>query len=118
MVMKKPFILFFLLIVILDCFSQEVLHLQNGATLIVQNGTELTLQGGITLENGSGLVNNGTTRLKNNSIANQSDWIDQSLPGALSGNGVVIFNSNLAHNFSGPTIFYIVQINTGDLNLN
>jgi hypothetical protein len=118
MVMKKPFILFFFLIVILDCFSQEVLHLQNGATLIVQNGTELTLQGGITLENGGGLINNGTTRLKNNSIANQSDWIDQSLPGALSGNGVVIFNSHLAHNFSGPTNFYIVQINTGGLNLN
>ena len=73
--------------------AQEVLRSKNGAVIAIQSGSELTIQGGITLENGSGLLNNGTLRLKNNSIANGSDWIDNSISGALSGTGMVIFNS-------------------------
>ncbi|TMI93856.1 MAG: hypothetical protein E6H06_10740 [Bacteroidetes bacterium] len=69
------------------------------------------------MENGSGLLNNGTLRLKNSSIANGSDWIDNSISGALSGTGMVIFNSTNNHNFSGLTNFYTVQINSGGLNL-
>ena len=75
------------------CFSQEALRIKNGSTLTIQNGADISLQGGITLENGSSLVNNGTLRLKNNSIANQSDWTDNSAAGALSGSGLVDRNS-------------------------
>src|SRR4030095_6442759 len=95
--------------------AQEVLRLKNGSTITVQNGVELTLQGGITLENGSLLINNGTTRLKNDVLAGQSDWKDNSVIGALGGEGLVIFNSNLTHQYSGPTHFYNVDINTGGL---
>lgn len=98
--------------------SQEVMRLQNGAAITVESGTQMFLQGGITLENGSLLINNGTTRLINNTSANQSDWRDQSFIGALGGNGVVIFNSNFQHQYWGPTHFYDVQINTGGLTIN
>src|SRR5439155_13956602 len=116
--MKKLLILFFFLIIVLGCLAQEVLHLKNGSTVMVQNGVELTLQGGITMDNGSSLINNGTVRVKNNSVANISDWIDNSAAGALSGNGWVIFNSTNLQNFFGSTNFYAVQINDGGLTLN
>lgn len=116
--MKRLFLLPILFITILKSSGQEVLHLQNGSSLTIQNGVELTLQGGITFDNGSDLTNNGTVRLKNNSVANLSDWIDNSATGALSGNGLVIFNSINNHNFSGATNFYSAQINTGGLTLN
>ena len=92
------------------CFSQEVLRIKNGSALTVQNGVEISLQGSIILENGSSIVNNGTLRLKNNSISNQSDWTDNSVSGALSGTGLVIFNSSNAHNFTGTTGFYKLYI--------
>lgn len=101
-----------------NCFSQEVLHLQDDATLTIQNGVEVNLQGGLTLDNGSGLTNNGTLRLKNNFVANISDWKDNSTAGALNGGGSVIFNSTNNQNFSGSTNFYTVYINTSGLNLN
>jgi hypothetical protein len=116
--MKKYLVFLFLLILVLISRAQEVMHFQNGASVTIQNGVELTLQGGIGFENGSSLFNNGTLRLKNNSIANISDWNDNSATGALSGSGLVIFNSNNNHHFSGPTNFYSVQINAGGLNLN
>jgi len=98
--------------------AQEVLRLKKGSTVTVQNGVEFCLQGGISLENGSLLVNNGTLRLKNNLTANQSDWRDNSVIGALGGEGVVIFNSTMAHQYFGTTHFYNVQINSGQLTVN
>lgn len=92
--------------------------MQNGATITIQSGVEVNLQGGITFDNGGRLTNNGTLRLKNNLIANISDWKDNSLAGALNGNGIVIFNSTNNQNFSGATNFYSVYINTFGLNLN
>ncbi|HET9824582.1 MAG TPA: hypothetical protein VFP87_04575 [Chitinophagaceae bacterium] len=100
------------------CFTQEVLHLQNGAAVKVQSGVEVTLLGGCTLDNGSSLMNNGTVRLKNNSFGNISDWADNSAVGGLSGTGIVIFNSPNNQNFYGVTNFYTVQVNTSALNLN
>jgi hypothetical protein len=116
--MKKKLILLFLSLASLSISAQEVLYIKNGASITVQNGAELSLQGGITLENGSSLTNNGTVRLKNNPVANMSDWTDNSATGALSGTGLVIFNSINNHNFSGATSFYAVQMNAGGLLLN
>src|SRR5207248_3314665 len=93
--------------------AQQVLQVSNGVVITIQNGIELTLQGGITLENGSSLVNNGTLRLKNNSISNQSDWTDYSAAGALSGSGLVIFNSTNSQNFNGTTSFYKLYMQAG-----
>jgi hypothetical protein len=116
--MKKIFITVLFLALLTNAFPQEVLRLKSGSAITVQNGVELTLQGGVTLENGSLLINNGITRLTNNTIANQSDWRDNSIAGALGGAGLVIFNSNLLHQYWGPTHFYTVQINTGGLTIN
>ena len=95
--MKRIFITAWLVGLITNAFPQEVLRLKSGSAITVQSGVELTLQGGVTLENGSLLINNGITRLTNNTIANQSDWRDNSIAGALGGAGLVIFNSNLLH---------------------
>ena len=98
--------------------AQDVLHLTNGSAINVQNGAELFLKGGITLDNGSLLTNNGIIVLKNNSHLNQSNWKDNSMAGALAGNGLVIFNSELSHQFFGTTHFNKVQMNAGGLMLN
>lgn len=116
--MKKIFITTLLFALLTNASPQEVLRLQSGSAITVQSGVELTLQGGLTLENGSLLINNGVTRLVNNTAANQSDWRDNSIAGALGGTGLVIFNSNLLHQYWGPTHFYNVQINTGGLTIN
>lgn len=116
--MKKIFVTVLSLALLANAFPQEVLRLKSGSAITVQSGVELTLQGGVTLENGSLLINNGTTRLANNIVANQSDWRDNSFSGALGGTGLVIFNSNFLHQYWGPTHFYNVQINTGGLTVN
>ena len=103
--MKKFLLFAFWLGAMNDGLCQEVLHLQNGSTITVQNGTQVFLQGGITLENGSLLVDNGTVTLKNNSVANQSDWKDNSFIGALGGSGLVIFKSNVLHQYWDLLIF-------------
>jgi hypothetical protein len=118
---KRNFMKKYLISVLLSysvSHSQEVLHLQNGAAIRVQSGVDVTLQGGITMDNGSALTNNGTMRLKNNSIANVSNWTDNSVAGALSGIGLVVFNGTSNQNFSGFTNFYTVQVNTSALTLN
>ena len=99
--------------------AQEVLRVQNGATLSVQNSGAITIQGGITLENGSSVINDGSITLKNNSVSNQSDWLDNSLLGAMSGTGMVMFNSSNGNNFTGPTSFFDVFMDAaGGLTLN
>jgi hypothetical protein len=116
-VMKRCIILVLLAITKIVA-AQEVLHVTNGSAITVQNGATLFLQGGITLDNGSLLTNNGSITLKNNFLLNQSNWQDNSLAGALAGNGLVIFNSDLSHQFFGTTHFNKVRINTGGLMLN
>src|SRR6188508_3200620 len=99
-------------------FSQEALKIQNGGSITIQNGAELVLQGGLTLNNGSSLLNNGTITLKNNMVSNISNWTDNSILGALTGNGIVIFNSTYPQQFTGPTSFYTIYINTDQLTIN
>ena len=99
-------------------FTQEGLKIQRGGSITIQNGAELVLQGGLTLDNGSSLLNNGTISLKNNTAANISNWTDNSILGALTGTGIVIFNSTHPQQFTGPTSFYTVYINTDQLTIN
>ena len=116
--MKRYFLLFSLLAVTMVTNAQQVVYLQSGGSLTIQNGTDLHLQGGITLDNGSSLVNNGNLYLKNNVLSNTSNWTDNSVLGALTGTGIVIFNSTSPQQFTGPTQFYTVYINTNQLSLN
>lgn len=116
--MKKILLLDIFLLLLCCSYSQEVIKIQNGGSLTVQSGTELHLQGGITFENGSSLVNNGNLFLENNVLSNSSNWTDNSIAGALSGTGIVIFNSTAAQQFTGSTQFYTVYVNTDGLTLN
>lgn len=116
--MKKTFTITAFALFAYSAISQEVLRIQNGGSITIQNGVTLVLQGGVTLENGSDLQNSGMLFLKNNSIANVSNWTDNSVSGVLSGNGVVIFNSDHAQQFLGATNFYNLAVNTNELTLN
>ena len=116
--MKKIFFVHAFIFITCSSFCQEALKIQSGGSITIQNGAELALQGGLTLENGSSLLNNGTISLKNNSIANISNWSDNSILGALTGTGIVIFNSTNSQQFTGPTSFYTVYINTDQLTIN
>ena len=99
-------------------FTQEALKIQSGGSITIQNGVELVLQGGLTLDNGSSLLNNGIISLKNNTVSNISNWTDNSILGALTGTGIVIFNSTHPQQFTGPTSFYTVYVNTDQLTIN
>lgn len=116
--MKK--IIFINILIFLTClsFSQEALKIQSGGSITIQNGAELVLQGGLTLDNGSSLLNNGTISLKNNTASNISNWTDNSILGASTGTGIVIFNSTHPQQFTGPTSFYTVYLNTDQLTIN
>ena len=116
--MKKILFLKIFLLLLVFVRGQEVMKIQNGGSLTIQSGSELHLQGGITFDNGSSLVNNGNLFLKNNTMSNVSNWADNSVAGALSGTGIVIFNSTSSQQFTGPTQFYTVYINNDQLSLN
>src|SRR5678810_203044 len=116
--MKKIFLVSVFVSLLHPGFSQQALKIQNGGSVTIQNGAELVLQGGLTLEDGSSLLNNGTITLKNNTVSNISNWTDNSILGALTGTGIVIFNSTHPQQFTGPTSFYTVYINTDQLTIN
>jgi PKD domain-containing protein len=116
--MKKILLLNTFLFLLHFAFGQEVIKIQKGGGVTIQSGADLHLEGGITLDDGSSLLNNGTVFLKNNVLSNISNWTDNSVAGALSGTGIVIFNSTSAQQFTGPTQFYTVYINTDQLSLN
>ena len=116
--MKKIFLIHVFIFTSCFLFGQEALKIQGGGSITIQSGTELVLQGGLTLDNGSSLLNNGTILLKNNTVSNISNWTDNSILGALTGTGIVIFNSTHAQQFTGPSSFYTVYINTDQLTIN
>jgi hypothetical protein len=116
--MKKIFLVNVLIFQACCSFSQEALKIQNGGSIIIQNGAELILQGGVSLDNGSSLINNGSLSLKNNTVSNISNWTDNSVISALTGTGIVIFNSTHPQQFTGPTSFYTVYVNTDQLTIN
>ena len=97
--------------------AQEVMRVQNGATLTVQNGAILTLDGGITLANGSRLNNSGTITLSSNSIAGNADWIDATTTGYNHGNGKIVFASTGAQTFGSPNGFGAITVNNAGLDL-
>ena len=116
--MKKLLFINAFTLLITSAFCQEALKIQSGGSITIQNGAELVLQGGLTLDNGSSLLNNGTISLKNNTVANISNWADNSILGALTGTGIVIFNSTYPQQFTGPTSFYTIYVNTDQLTIN
>lgn len=113
--MKNKIIISILLLSINACFSQQLLHIQNGAALTLQPGATILLQGGAVLENGSVLINNGTIALKNNGPAN---WIDNTVTSYSHGAGVLMFNNTGNSSIDSKNLFARIEMNTPLLTLN
>jgi hypothetical protein len=97
--------------------AQEVIRVQNGATLTVQNGAILTINGGITLANGSQLSNSGIITLLNNAIAGNADWIDATTTGYSHGNGSIVLGSTGSQTFGSPNSFGTITVQNAGLDL-
>lgn len=99
-------------------YSQEIMKVQNGATITIQNGAQMIIQGGVTLENGSSLSNAGTIIVKQNGVSGQADWIDNTITGYNYGAGKVVFNGNGGHLVNSKNTFERIDIDaSGHLTL-
>lgn len=90
--------------------AQEVLKVQNGASVTVQNGSDIVIMGGITLDNGSTLVNNGSITLKQNGASGAANWTDNTSSSYHYGTGKVIFNGTGGHSVSSPNSFERIEV--------
>ncbi|MGQ0739320.1 MAG: T9SS type A sorting domain-containing protein [Bacteroidota bacterium] len=90
--------------------AQDIIKVQNGASITVQNGAEITVQGGVSLDNGSTLVNNGTIRLKQNGASGAADWIDNTVTAYNYGTGKVIFNGTGGHTVNSKNTYERIDV--------
>jgi hypothetical protein len=96
--------------------AQEVVRVQNGATLTIQPGVELLAQGSVTLANGSTIINNGTIRMRNGA-SGVSNWTDNTVTPYNHGAGRVIFNSTGSQSVTSPNIFGRIETDNTALTL-
>jgi Secretion system C-terminal sorting domain len=96
--------------------AQEVLRMQNAATLTVQTGVELTAHGDVVLSNGSTLTNNGTIRTRRNG-SGTANWTDNTVTAYNHGTGRFIFNSTAVQNINSKNIFERIEVINAGLNL-
>jgi len=113
--MKKSFIIAALVLYCNINYSQQVLHVQNGASIALQPGANLTIQGGALLDNGSTFINNGTVAFKNNGTA---DWIDNSIASYSYGAGAWQFNNTGNSSITSKNGFARIEVNNPLLILN
>lgn len=97
--------------------AQEVLRLQNGASLTIQTGVEVHVFGTTTLLNGSTLTNNGTIRVRRNGAAGTADWLDGTIAGYNHGTGRWIFNSTGISSINSNNIFQQIDMQGAGLSL-
>ncbi|MBL0269047.1 MAG: T9SS type A sorting domain-containing protein [Chitinophagaceae bacterium] len=90
--------------------AQDVMKVQNGASITVQNGADMIVLGGITLDNGSSLVNNGSITLKQNGASGAANWTDNSATGYNHGTGKLVLNGNGGHYISSPNTFERIEV--------
>jgi len=93
-------------------FAQEVLKVQNGASITIEDGAQLTVLGNTALANGSRLSNNGTLTFTTSGMAVISDFHDSTLTPYSYGSGKVLFNSPGGHTIYSNNIFSRVDVNT------
>lgn len=96
--------------------AQEVLRVQNAATLTVQSNVELTIDGDVVLTNGSTLTNNGTIRTRRNG-SGTGNWTDNTITPYNHGTGRFIFNSTAVQTISSNNIFERIEMNGAGLSL-
>lgn len=108
---------FFFAIIASVSQAQEIVRVQNGATLTIQSSADLTVQGGFTLDEGSTLSNNGTIIVKRNGVSGTADWIDNTTSGYYHGDGIVLLNSTGSQDINSSNTFGIISIDNAGLNL-
>lgn len=114
---KNVFVFIVATIFCLSIHAQEVLRVQNGATLTIQNGAQLTVMGTVTLEDGSRFINNGKLTLRRNSTGGVADFIDNTSTVYSYGSGAVVFNSGGTQKIVSRNNFGEIDVNTQNLNL-
>jgi len=98
--------------------AQDVIKVQNGASITVQNGADIVVLGGINLDNGSSLVNNGSITLKQNGASGAANWTDNSITGYNHGTSKVVFNGNGGQSIINPNSFERIEVDaSGHLTL-
>jgi Secretion system C-terminal sorting domain len=98
--------------------AQDVMKVQNGATITVQNGAELVVLGGISLDNGSTILNNGTIVIKQNGVSGTADWVDNTNTAYNYGTGKVVFNGTGGHTVNTKNTFERIDVDAaGNLTL-
>src|ERR1700753_3304328 len=108
--MNKKLILFLPVLFCLTAYTQEVLRVQNGASITLQSGAQMTVAGGITLDNGSSLSNGGSIILKQNGASGTADFVDNTATAYNYGPGGVVFNSAGGHVLSSNNAFCLIDV--------
>lgn len=112
--MLKPIVTFIFCCSI--AHAQEVLRMQNAATLTIQTNAEVTIYGDVVLNNGSTLTNNGTIRTRRNG-SGTANWTDNTVTPYNHGTGRFIFNSTAVQNIISNNIFERIEMNGAGLSL-
>jgi hypothetical protein len=112
--MLKPIITFIFCCSV--AHAQEVLRMQNAATLTIQPNAELTIYGDVVLNNGSTLTNNGTIRTRRNG-SGTANWTDNTVTPYNHGTGRFIFNSTAVQTIISNNIFERIEMNGAGLSL-
>jgi hypothetical protein len=108
--MLKKFTLACIAVIAIHANAQEVLRLQNGASLTLQPGAEVHVLGTTTLINGSTLTNNGTIHVRRNGAAGTADWLDGTITGYYHGTGKWIFNSTAISSINSNNLFQQIDM--------
>ncbi len=116
--MKKNILSPLLLLFGITAYSQEVLRLQNGASLTLQPGAEMTVFGDVTLDNGSAISNSGIFTIKQNGASGTADFFDNTITAYNYGSGKFVFNSTGSHSIYSNNIFGRIDADAAALNLN
>jgi hypothetical protein len=98
--------------------AQEVMHIENGASLQLEAGAIIVLAGGVILENGSLLVNAGTIMLKSGTAVD-ANFIDNTGTGNFYqyGTGLVLFNGTGNHTLHTGNSFEQITMDCEKLDL-
>jgi hypothetical protein len=116
--MRRLLLFLFPVLLSIAAYSQEVLKVQNGASITVQAGAAVTVLGGITLDNGSLLSNAGTITLKKNGVSGSSDFSDNTAIPYSYGSGHFVFNSTTGSRILSNNNFGRIDVNAAVIDLN
>jgi len=116
--MKKNIFLLPLLFLGVTAYTQEVLKVQNGASITLEAGAEMTVAGGVTLDNGSTLANNGIFTIKQNGASGTGDFFDNTSTGYNYGTGKFVFNSTGKQTLYSNNNFGRIDVSNSGLLLN